>query len=157
MSQELNVYSKELQSLLFLFFKGGQNKFPSVNGLDDQQHVVLDVTREGTLTCSMDGVSSNVELDWNYINRDSRTIELHGQRHSSVVNGDGTYNITSITTYEAIDDSIQSVILKCRVLNNADDLYPLYTTVELNFPTVGKTSAYSTYVSIFCVFILVYV
>lgn len=113
--------------------------FPSVNGLDNQQHIVLDVNRTGTLNCSMDRVLPNVELELNYINHSSsNSIALDSQRYYSIDNGDGTHNIMTFANYNATDDSVECATLKCMVSGKESERYPLFTTVELHLPAAGK-------------------
>lgn len=125
--------------------QSGQIKFPTVNGFDSQQHVDLNVNREGTLTCSMDSVSPNVHLEWKYLSNDPSTrIALGRPKYDIHDNGDGTYNITSKNNYTAISDLMQCVILKCELSGEAAYLYPLYTTVGLHFPAADSENSTNT-------------
>ena len=124
--------------ILFLFVDGHCTDFPVVNGLDKQQHVVVNVSRElreGELQCSMSRVSGNVNLVWANTNADSSDeILLENQKHYQTDNGDGTYNIVLTTSYQFLSDWIHRVVLKCMVSGNKAHLYPVFTTVELYQP-----------------------
>ncbi|PIK36794.1 hypothetical protein BSL78_26371 [Apostichopus japonicus] len=119
-----------------------EQRFPTVNGLADQQHVVLHVKREGELTCSMDKVSQDVSLELVTIFPDSSDEILLDSKNHIRVNGDDTVNITLTSRFRVLRRSIRNFILKCRVTGQAEDKYPEDTTVELlvteNFPVVNE-------------------
>ncbi|XP_071850556.1 uncharacterized protein [Apostichopus japonicus] len=118
-----------------------EQRFPVLNGLANQQHVVLDVNREGELTCSMDKVLQDVSLELVTIFPDSSDEILLDNKYNITVNGDDTVNITLTSRFQVLSDSTQHFTLKCRVSGQAADKYPEATTVELlvteSFPVVN--------------------
>ncbi|PIK45945.1 hypothetical protein BSL78_17194 [Apostichopus japonicus] len=105
--------------------------FPVVNGLANQQHLVLHVNREGELTCSMDKVSQDVSLELVTIFPDSSDEILLDNENKITASGDDTVNITLTSSFRVLSDSTQHFTLQCRVSDLAADEYPEATTVEL--------------------------
>ncbi|PIK62479.1 hypothetical protein BSL78_00576 [Apostichopus japonicus] len=116
-------------------------RFPAVNGMANQQHVVLHVNREGELTCSMDKVSRDISLELVKIFPDSSDEVLLDNKHHITANGDDTVNVTLTSRFWVLSASIQHFTLQCSVSGQAASIYPEVTTVELlvseNFPVIN--------------------
>ncbi|PIK45947.1 hypothetical protein BSL78_17196 [Apostichopus japonicus] len=124
-----------------------EQRFPVVNGLAEQQHVVLHVNREGELTFSMDKVSQDVSLELVTIFPDSSDEILLDNKYHITANGDGTVNITLTSSFRVLSDSTQHFTLQCRVSGQAADKYPEATTVELLVTESKQSHLCSTFLT----------
>ncbi|PIK39887.1 hypothetical protein BSL78_23279 [Apostichopus japonicus] len=120
--------------------------YPTVNGLTNQQHVVLDINREDKLTCSWNGVPKSGYLKWDIMNPSSDGIIMTDHRTHTRDNGDGTYDLSLHSTLSVPNPSVLRVTLHCKVAAPADQWYPEITTAELllpanSFPVINGLSS----------------
>ncbi|PIK37491.1 hypothetical protein BSL78_25670 [Apostichopus japonicus] len=111
--------------------------FPVVNELVHQQHVVLEVSREDKLTCTMNRVSQTMVLEWVLtppVSPDEISIENELSKTDN--RDDGTSNITFSSSFRVLSQSIQHVTLECRVVDENDGSQHDVTTVELLFDNI---------------------
>ncbi|XP_071852934.1 uncharacterized protein [Apostichopus japonicus] len=113
---------------------GHRQRYPTVNGLTNQQHVILDINREDELTCLWNGVSKSGYLKWDIINPSSDGIIITDHRTHTRDNGDGTYDLSLHSTLSVPNPSVLRVTLHCKVAAPADQWYPEITTAELLLP-----------------------
>ncbi|XP_071851950.1 uncharacterized protein [Apostichopus japonicus] len=119
-----------------LIIKDGHwQSYPTINGLTNQQHVVLDINREDELTCSWNGVPKYGYLKWDIINPSSDGIIITDHRTHTRDNGDGTYDLSLHSTLSVPNPSVLRVTLHCKeVAAPTDQWYPEITTAELLLP-----------------------
>ncbi|XP_071852948.1 uncharacterized protein [Apostichopus japonicus] len=108
--------------------------YPTINGLTNQQHVVLDINREDKLTCSWNGVPKSGYLKWDIINPSSDQIIMTDHHTHTRDNGDGTYDLSLHSTLSVHNPSVLRVTLHCKVAAPTDHWYPEITTAELLLP-----------------------
>ncbi|XP_071851951.1 uncharacterized protein [Apostichopus japonicus] len=114
---------------------GHWQSYPTINGLTNQQHVVLDINREDELTCSWNGVPKYGYLKWDIINPSSDGIIITDHRTHTRDNGDGTYDLSLHSTLSVPNPSVLRVTLHCKeVAAPTDQWYPEITTAELLLP-----------------------
>ncbi|XP_071852942.1 uncharacterized protein [Apostichopus japonicus] len=108
--------------------------YPTINGLTNQQHVVIDINREDELTCSWNGVPKYGYLKWDIINPSSDGIIMTDHHTHTRDNGDGTYDLALHSTLSVPNPSVLRVTVHCKVAAPTDQWYPEITTAELLLP-----------------------
>lgn len=89
--------------------------YPIVKGCQYQQDCVLEVTNEGTLTCTINRVRPSVSLSWNMVHEnDAALISFRDTKLSYTDHGD-TYDVKLSSFYVVEADSPQQFTIECKV------------------------------------------
>ncbi|PIK39884.1 hypothetical protein BSL78_23276 [Apostichopus japonicus] len=118
--------------------------YPVVNGLTNQQHVVIKDYSGGQVNCTMDRVRPNIELELVFLDHDPQDVSLSSV-HSSVNNLDGTYNVSLVSTITVGSNLTGSLRLQCRVAGQMAYYFPSVTLIDVlllstNFPEVNGSN-----------------
>ncbi|XP_071853332.1 uncharacterized protein [Apostichopus japonicus] len=111
-----------------------QDLQPVVNGLYNQKHIILDVNREGEVSCASHRVSENVSLELSIIPPLSSDEISQETTSSRSHNKDGTFNIKCSSHFRVLSLSMERITLECRVFDRATNTSLDVTTVELFLP-----------------------
>lgn len=104
--------------------------YPIVEGCDQQQRCVKEVTREGNLTCSVSGIRPEVKLEWTTDSESSSDITFTNQQLRTNKNLD-TFDITTTITYHINTISKNRLRAKCQMSGPNSAIFQDATTVEL--------------------------
>ncbi|KAJ8050840.1 NLR family CARD domain-containing protein 4 [Holothuria leucospilota] len=112
--------------------------YPVIKGCNHQQPCVLEVGYDGTITCTVQGIRPQVQLDWVTLNeKDSFLIDFENHRFSSVPNGD-LFDISISSTYLITDKSITRMTLVCSI--SGSDIWDTIMEFDLHFVTDDNTA-----------------
>ncbi|XP_071853328.1 uncharacterized protein [Apostichopus japonicus] len=100
---------------------------PVVNGLTNQQQVVLHGIGSGSITCSMAGVRPKVHLEW-VSSPDEITLD---GTPTVTNNSDGTYDVSLNSNFRVLSGAMGNVIFMCRATGHKADNFTSETEVYL--------------------------
>lgn len=104
--------------------------YPIVEGCNQQQQCVKEVTREGNLTCSVSGIRPEVKLEWVTDSESPLDITFTNQQLRTNKNQD-TFDITTTTTYHINTASKSRLTVKCQMSGPNSAIFQHATKVEL--------------------------
>lgn len=107
---------------------------PVVNGFYNRKHIILDVNREGELSCTSKGVSESVSLELSIVSPLSSNEIPPETSSSKRNNNDGTFSIKRSSHFRVLGRSMGRVALECRVFDRTTNTSLDVTTVELFLP-----------------------
>lgn len=92
---------------------------------------MLDVNYEGTLSCTVKGISPEVNLEWKaYFEESQKLISFHNQQLNTKSNGETT-DVTLTTEYSVKDHSAKRITLECRAFGPNANLFSLSSKLDL--------------------------
>lgn len=112
-----------------------------VEGCTPSERCVLEVQREGNLTCSVKGIRPNVRLDWLPFPEDF-TMYISFFDRQEVIEGNGdTYDISVTSRYTLKDGDQNKLGVECRVSNWDNTMLELDKKLELHFTSDIKSGS----------------
>lgn len=126
--------------------------YPVVKGCKYKRNCVLEVHRKGTLTCSVNGIRPEVNLEWKVSSKtQSRSISFFDHKRVTTTSGE-TFNITLTSSYSV--GSVKQVTVECGVSDG--DIFPVKSRVQLLFhPDITKQKECSPSPAIIIVIVVV--
>ncbi|XP_071853339.1 uncharacterized protein [Apostichopus japonicus] len=100
---------------------------PVVNGLTNQQQVVIHGIGSGSITCSMAGVRPKVDLEW-VASPDEITLD---GTPTVTNNSDGTYDVSLNSNFRVLSGAVGNVVFMCRATGHKADNFTSETEVYL--------------------------
>ncbi|KAJ8018853.1 hypothetical protein HOLleu_42932 [Holothuria leucospilota] len=112
--------------------------YPVIQGCNHEQYCVLDVEREGSLTCTLTGIRPRVQLDFKAFNhQSSQRIEFF-DKHLLTNDNDGTFDVFLTSQYRVTETEINKVTIDCRVIGTEIDHLQLATKFDILFMSGSK-------------------
>ncbi|KAJ8050393.1 hypothetical protein HOLleu_03581 [Holothuria leucospilota] len=109
--------------------------YPVIQGCNHEQYCVLEVQREGSLTCTLTGIRPPVQLDVTAgFHLSPNVIEFFDKHLVSYDNG-GAFDVSLVFKYRVKETEIHRVTVECRVVGAETDLFPLSTKFDMFFMT----------------------
>lgn len=125
--------------------------YPVVEGCSNHQDCVLNITKEGYLTCSLYGIRPSVHLEWG-ASPDSRIYISFSDKQMTIQKNRETFDVTTTIFYVLHKEAQGPVNVECKAVQNGTGLSGfsgLSTTVKLHplfdidvtlFPTTFTTA-----------------
>ncbi|KAJ8018041.1 NLR family CARD domain-containing protein 4 [Holothuria leucospilota] len=118
--------------------------YPVIQGCNHEQYCVLEVQREGSLTCTLTGIRPRVQLDLKAFNHQlSQGIEFFDKQLLTNDN-DGTFDVSLTSQYRVTETEINKVTIDCRVIGTEIDHLQLATKFDILFISVETEKSQST-------------
>lgn len=106
-------------------------EYPIIDRCTHKVYCVLDVNYEGTLSCTVKGISPEVNLEWKaYFEESQKLISFHNQQLNTKSNGE-TSDVTLTTEYNVKDHSAKRITLECRAFGPNANLFSLSSKLDL--------------------------
>ncbi|PIK52626.1 hypothetical protein BSL78_10486 [Apostichopus japonicus] len=106
-------------------------EYPIIDRCTHKGYCVLDVNYEGTLSCTVKGISPEVNLEWKaYFEESQKLISFHNQQLNTKSNGETT-DVTLTTEYSVKDPVVKRITLECRAIGPNANLFSLSSKLDL--------------------------
>ncbi|XP_071850795.1 uncharacterized protein [Apostichopus japonicus] len=110
-----------IQTIDVVIFTFPSPRYITVEGCDHTQYCVLDVAREGNVTCSVLGIRPEVELQWRtYGNYPD--LSLTELERTSTEKG-GIFDISLTTNFKILSASERGITLECFIVGQNSDVF----------------------------------
>ncbi|KAJ8049517.1 hypothetical protein HOLleu_02296 [Holothuria leucospilota] len=111
-----------------------------IDGCDQQQYCVLEVQSQGSLTCTVNGIYPQVNLDIAKVfEQSSNALNFYDKSLTARENGD-TFDVILTSKYNYDGDVRSRVTVNCKVVGTKIDVLHLSTNFELLFNNAGAES-----------------
>ncbi|KAJ8048538.1 Protein NLRC5 [Holothuria leucospilota] len=110
--------------------------YPVVDGCSHVQYCVMNVKREGVLTCSLKGVRPPVELEWSAIGQRSNAISFSDKK-TTIIEEEGRFNIILTSKFYITHDTQTRLTVACVVIAHGFETFDLSTQLDLLYLTDG--------------------
>lgn len=91
---------------------------------------MLEVEKEGNITCSVYGIRPEVELQWSYYSQDTDGLVIKGEQRKSTQNGN-TFDISLTTNFIFSSTFKGRITIECIIVGKYFDLFPFATKLDL--------------------------
>ncbi|PIK38582.1 hypothetical protein BSL78_24577 [Apostichopus japonicus] len=116
-----NYDMDHIQTINVVIFTYPSPQYIIVEGCDNTQYCVLDVAREGNLTCSVRGIRPEVELQWRtYGNYPD--LSLTELERTSTEKG-GIFDISLTTNFKILSAPERGITLECFIVGQNSDVF----------------------------------
>ncbi|XP_071852530.1 uncharacterized protein [Apostichopus japonicus] len=106
-------------------------EYPIIDRCTHKGYCVLDVNYEGTLSCTVKGISPEVNLEWKaYFEESQKLISFHNQQLNTKSNGE-TSDVTLTTEYSVKDPVVKRITLECKAIGPNANLFSLSSKLDL--------------------------
>ncbi|KAJ8051018.1 NACHT, LRR and PYD domains-containing protein 1b allele 5 [Holothuria leucospilota] len=107
--------------------------YPLIQGCNSNQHCVLEVEKEGILTCEIIGIRPLVKLEWKVPSSSQATLISFLSHQLTVKDKGDTYDVTLTSLFRGRDSISGRITVECGVVEPNEIMYDLTTELHLLF------------------------
>ncbi|KAJ8049686.1 NLR family CARD domain-containing protein 4 [Holothuria leucospilota] len=108
--------------------------YPVVDGCNPGQYCVLEVQRQGILTCTVRGIRPKIKLMWQTFYESSSTqISFSDQETTVTTNEDDTFDVSVTAHFNAMHSSNDKIRIECKVPDTKENIFRLSSKLDLLF------------------------
>lgn len=110
--------------------------YPVVDGCNPGQYCVLEVHRQGILTCTVRGIRPKMKLIWQTFHESSSTeISFSDQETTVTTHEDDTFDVSVTANYNAKHSANDKITIECKVPDTEGNIFHLSSKLDLLFVT----------------------
>ncbi|XP_071853143.1 uncharacterized protein [Apostichopus japonicus] len=125
-----NYNLADFQIIDVMIFVSPSPPYLTIEGCNYQQYCVLEVEKEGNITCSVYGIRPEVELQWSYYSQDTDGLVIKGEQRKSTQNAN-TFDISLTTNFIFSSTFKGRITIECITVGKYSDLFPFATKLDL--------------------------